>query len=303
MSRLDLTHAPVPVDPTVIHTLRSQLHTFKKCFTGKEFVEQFLKLGREAELLKKVNSSEPTTPSPQIAMQRSPGGKINYNIHYAKEVGQFLLNERSLLLVPNLWQEYDSDEVVVDEEEERVTSNSRLQESSSIQSGQRVRRVGIEARRGGGTGTGGIFGGASGQRFGKNGEEGSPQIVKSRRSTFDYRTELPEDESTTRLVSDIFVYSPQSLYKFADVEDFETRALYHSQILSASAHPHAVSSLEETSAFERARMGMLFLVYDLLLQRAKKEKRVKHFMQTPPALNVADRRKRQFVDCNLIFKM
>ena len=310
LSRLDLTHAPVPVDPTVIHTLRSQLHTFKKCFSGKEFVEKLLKLGREAEALKKAGpgSSEPVTPSPQIAMQRSPGGKIVYNIQYAKEVGQFLLSERSLLPLPSLRQESsecDSDEGQLGEEEEEekegVSPGSRLHESSSIQSDQRVRRV--EGGRGLGVNP---ISGAAGLTVGghiNNSKNSSPEIVRVRRSACNYQTELQPDTSTPQLVIDLFLYSPQSMYKFSDVEDFETRALYHSQILTASAHPEAASGMDETSVFERARMGMLFLVYDLLLQRARREKRVKHFLQTPRALNIADRRKRQYVDCNLIFKL
>ena len=301
MSRVDLTRAPVPVDPTVIHTLRAQLHTFKKCFSGKEFVEQFLKLGREAEMLRLQASSEPSTPSPQIAMQRSPGGghaynstgtKIYYTVHYAKEVGQFLLSERVLLPLPNLHHGssvYDSDEAAED-----PVSSTRLHESSSIQTDQRVRLV--DAREGGG--------GRGGLAVENHLKEDSPQLPRTRRSVLDYRTGIQEDEdASVKLVSDIFVYSPQSLYKFSDVEDFESRTLYHSLILSASAHPHAASGMEETTAFERARMGMLFLVQDLLQQRARKDKMIKQFLQTPRALEVADRRKRQYVDCNLIFKM
>ena len=305
MSRLDLTKAPVPVDPAVIHTLRSQLHTFKKCFSGKDFVEQFLKLGREAEMLR-LNSSEPNTPSPAITMQHSPvlatynspGAKIMYTVHYAKEVGQFLLRERVLLPLPNLRQEpldCDSDGVADD----RRTSSGRLQGSSSIQTEDRVREMG--GGRGGGSEGGGAT--AIGDHFKNKESEISPQHPHSKTSVLTYRADLHEDESTPQLVSDMFVYSPQSLYKFSDVEDFESRALYHSQILSASAHSQTASSLEETTAFEKARLGMLYLVEDLLLQRAKREKRVKHFLQTPRAVAVAERRKQQFVDCNLIFKM
>lgn len=305
MSRLDLTRAPVPVDPAVVHTLRSQLHTFKKCFSGKDFVEQFLKLGREAEMLR-LNSSEPNTPSPALALQHSPilstynstTAKIMYTVHYAKEVGQFLLSERVLLPLPNLRQyslDYDSDGVADD----RGASPSQLHGSSSIQTDHRVRAVGGErgGRRGGGSEVSGMATGDHRERV------KSPQHLHSRLSVPTYTADLQEDNSTPQLVSDMFAYSPQSMYKFSDVEDFESRALYHSQILSASAHSQTAGSLEETTAFEKARLGMLYLVQDLLLQRARKEKRVKHFLQTPRAVAISERRKRQFVDCNLIFKM
>lgn len=294
MSRLDLTRAPVPIDPTIIHTLRSQLHTFKKCFSGKDFVEQFLKLGREAETLR-MSSSEPTTPSPQIGIHRhqySPGGlggrqvfnstgaKIPYTIHYTKEVAQYMLNERILLPLPSLRQdssEGDSDNGV---------SPIQLQESSSYKSDQNVKQT-VEEIAG------------SGDIVKKHFTENGPELACSRH-IHNYRTDLQESDSTT---SHIFVYSPQSLYKFSDVEDFESQTLYHSQILSASANPQPTNSLEETTAFERARLGMLLLVHDLLLQRAKKEKRAKHFLQTPRAITVAERRKQEYVNCNLIFKM
>ena len=319
MSRLDLTRTPVQLDSAVIHTLHSQLHTFKKCFSGKEFVEQLLKLGREAEATRQ-GSSEPTTPSPQIAFQqRSPrtgnrhiynspttsgaSPRIFYTVHYAKEVGQFLLSEQILLPLPTLRQrssDYDSEDEEDEEEEKEREGGSQQHESSSIQAHERVvRRVSVEG--GGGRGDG-----VNHSKTIPSSTENSPRLQPSSKSTrapFDCRTGVQDRSNSASRLAAEFTYSPQSLYKFADVEDFESRALYHSQILSASAHPQAVDGLEETTAFEKARMGLLFLVYDLLQQRTRREKRVKQFLQMPRAVTVADRRKRQFVDCNLIFKM
>lgn len=300
MSRLDLTRAPVPIDPTVVHTLRSQLHTFKKCFSGKDFVEQFLKLGREAETLR-VGSSEPTTPSPQIGSHRhqyspaglgsrhafdSTGARISYTVHYAKEVAQYMLNERIMLPLPSMRQ--GSSEGDSDDGREGVSS-CQLHQSSSFKSDQNVRQT-VEEND------------SSGAIVKKHFSENGPELASSR-CTHSYQTALQESDSTTQLVSHIFIYSPQSLYKFSDVEDFESHTLYHSLILSSSANPQAANNLEETTAFERARLGMLFLVHDLLLQRVKKEKRAKQFLQTPHALTVAERRKQEHVDCNLIFKL
>ena len=306
MSRLDLSKAPVPLDPAVVHTLHSQLHTFKKCFTGKDFVEQFLKLGREAEAGRQ-SSSEPTTPSPRLpTFQRSPvigghfnssatGPRIVYTVQYAKDVGKFLLAEKILLPLPGPWQGFGDSEGEEEEgeEEEEEGLVDRHQRSSSIQSDQLGRPAeGDRARA------------DAAKDTPPSSVENSPRLQpsKRRRPPFNYHTGLQDSGSTVPLTAK-FVYSPQSLYKFADVEDFESHALYHSQILSASAHPQAVDGLEETTAFERARMGMLFLVQDLLLQRGRREKRVKQFLQTPPALSVAERRKHQYVECNLIFKL
>ena len=313
MSRLDLSRTPVQLDSSVIHTLHSQLHTFKKCFSGKEFVEQLLKLGRETEAMRQ-SSSEPTTPSPQISLQlRSPktgkrhiynsptssgaSPRIFYTVHYAKEVGQFLLREQILLPLPSLRQQsFDSDD---DEEEgEERGRASRQQESSTIQADKPVTKQenvgeGEADRRD-----------VNYSKTVPSSTENSPRLRPTRRTApFDYQTDVQGSSNSASRLAAEFTYSPQSLYKFADVEDFESRVLYHSQILSASAHPQAADGLEETTAFEKARMGMLFLVYDLLQQRGRREKRVKQFLQTPRALTVAERRKRQFVDCNLIFKM
>ena len=323
MSRLDLSRAPVPVDTGVVHTLHSQLHMFKKCFSGKDFVEQLLKLGREAESARQ-GSSEPNTPSPQITgFQGSPGAsrhafnspasstRINYTVQYAKDIGQFLLSEEILLSLPGLRESagYGSEDEEEGEGERGLTGLQH--ESSSIQSDH---RVSMQDRAEGGRGrdrdnaavkTTAKNAGSSSSSSAEN----SPQLQPPRRRQtrgrpqFNHLTEVEERDLSTAHLPRQFVYSPQSHYKFANVEDFESRALYHSQILSASTLPQAVVGMEETTAFETARMGMLFLVHDLLLQRARRERRVKQFLQTPPAVSVADRRKHQYVDCNLIFKL
>jgi len=112
-SRLDLSRSPIPVDSGVLHALRAQLHTYKKCFTGKEFVDRILEMGRLYEATSR-NPSEVDSDSqvPQGESSRnssrlsgrvigSTGQPIVYTVQYATEVAQYLLNERILLPLPD----------------------------------------------------------------------------------------------------------------------------------------------------------------------------------------------------------
>ena len=270
------------MDSGVIHSLRIKLHTYKKCFSGKEFVDQLLEVGREAES-QRQDPSEPNTPSPLVTAQRSPrtGGHVYpstnspivYSVHYAKEVGQYLLSERILLPLPVLvhgGMDLDSEEM----EREHSSPPRGAQSDRLMDSAERVR----------------------------NSASNSASIA-SRILHRSPHLLLTDSQDADTSMSTIFTYSPNSLYKFADVEDFESRTLYHSQVLTSSAHPGAAAGLEENTASDRARRGMLFLVQDLLLQRARKEKRAKQFLQTPHAEMVAEQRKEQYTNCDLIFKM
>lgn len=270
------------MDSGVIHSLRIKLHTYKKCFSGKEFVDQLLEVGREAES-QRQDPSEPNTPSPLVTAQRSPrtGGHVYpstnspivYSVHYAKEVGQYLLSERILLPLPVLvhgGMDLDSEEM----EREHNSPPGGAQSDQLMGSAERVRNSA------------------------SNSASIAPRILHRSPHLL-----LTDSQDADTSMSTMFTYSPNSLYKFADVEDFESRTLYHSQVLTSSAHPGAAAGLEESTASDRARRGMLFLVQDLLLQRARKEKRAKQFLQTPYAEMVAEQRKEQYTNCDLIFKM
>jgi hypothetical protein len=130
-----------------------------------------------------------------------------------------------------------------------------------------------------------------------------------------------------------FMNSPTTFYKFTDSEDKDQSSQYQSQVLIGSSHvvlgpnaspplagtattgssrpPHLTNrarseSGEDQVDFVNARKETLFLVFDLLVQRSKKEKRVKQFLQTPPALEVHGQRRAansSQTNCDLIIKM
>lgn len=101
-------------------------------------------------------------------------------------------------------------------------------------------------------------------------------------------------------------------YKFAGSEDDES-AFFQSQILMSSIHlssqslvgPRGEDILQSSSSssqdFVSARMGTLCLVYDLLSQRARKERVAKQFITSPRVQE--QRRQVAGVNCDLIFKM
>ena len=285
------------VDSGVIHSLRLSLHTYKKCFSGKEFVDQLLLIGHEAET-NRANRSEPVTPSPLASVHGcSPGlggnagygfssSSIIYSVHYAKEVGQYLVSEGILLPLPDLVAgvpNHDSEgdsEVEVKEGEVGYPRRVPLVGTSHP---QQVR----EGR----------------WRSGAVMESPSNTAFIASRMLHQPPNLLTDSQETDSHITTAFTYSPTSLYKFADVEDFESCTLYHSQVLTSVTHPQAASRLEEGVVSEQARRGMLFLVHDLLQQRARKERRAKQFLQTPHAEAVAEQRREHFINCDLIFKM
>ena len=285
----------MPVDSGVIHSLRLSLHTYKKCFSGKEFVDQLLLTGHEAEM-NRVSRSEPVTPSPLASvLGRSPGLggnagygssslSITYSVHYAKEVGQYLVSEGILLPLPDLVTSVPDRDSEGDGEGEGKEGEAGYPRRVPLVDTSRQQQV-REGR----------------WRIGAATE--SPSNAASRMLHQSPNLLLTDSQETDSHITTAFTYSPTSLYKFADVEDFESCTLYHSQVLTSVTHPRAASGLEEGVVSEQARRGMLFLVHDLLQQRARRERRAKQFLQTPHAEAVAEQRRERFTNCDLIFKM
>ena len=121
-----------------------------------------------------------------------------------------------------------------------------------------------------------------------------------------------------------FMNNQTTFYKFTDSEDKEQSTEYQSQVLVASSHAVPQPAVAATQAGQGSRSGSmtrreghkdqddlrearqqtLFLVFDLLVQRARKEKRAKQFLQTPRALETqGERRTNPHANCDLIIKM
>ncbi len=329
---MDVSYAPVSIDPVVLHSLRHQLHTFKKCFTGKDFVDAIIAIGSHHNSSKE-GDTEPNTPSPappsltpsphsfspvQAPRLRgnqtiTPAGQfIVYTVHYASEVAQYLLNERVLLPVtvdltgPTTPTQSSSCSSVVSERHQEPGSAAngpqQLVDSSERPSAANTSRH-LHSQ---------VLANGSGFVSSE-----SPQTSRSRS-----RPKARSRSDVQRTEAYIFKYSSQNFYKFADIEDLEADKLFQSQILSSVSHverrarERARGGVERSGGrrlksnggedfleFHRARSGTVFLVLDLLAQRARKEKKVKQFYQSPRTLAVIEQRRRNDVSCDQIFKV
>lgn len=330
--RFDLSKAPVPIDGWVLHTLRLQLHAIKKCFSGKEFVEKVLEVGRNYDLMLE-NLSDNDSPG-SLRRSASLGGShvfsptgqpIEYTTRYACEVGQFLLKERILIQLPKSGAGDDNPsltpQVSLETRRQRhqLTASFDHPDVSFESSYSHDYSPGMQRSTLGSRGTGA----SSVESVGQG----------ARRDRYQYRYHPRSDMGRIRDPAPEFMNSPTTFYKFTDSEDKDQSLQYQSQILVGSSHtvlgpntslqpvgaagqasssrpPHPAAnrtrseSGEEQVDFINARRETLFLVFDLLVQRAKKEKRAKQFLQTPPALEVqGQRRANSHTNCDLIIKM
>ncbi len=291
-----MSQSPVPIDGRLLQCLRNQLHRFKKCFTGKEFVDKVLEVGELFDF-RSEPSSNASTPI-QVAGQAgiSLGGQpVEYTVRYATELAQFLLRESMLIELPSSSTSLRSGASFTpapstDNERSLGESLERHDLSDGLSAESQV-SISSQRRTGGG-------------RL----EQQAIFNSYSQRSA-----------SISRSAHQAFSNNQYVFYKFADSQDADSNSLYQSHILAAStagsqttghltlgrslSRSTAASLQEEHREFTQARQGTLFLVYDLLVQRGKKERRAKQFLQTPRALEVVELRRRRNVDCNLIFKM
>lgn len=324
----------MPIDGRVLHTLRMQLHAIKKCFSGKEFVDKVLEIGTNFELMQENHSDTDSPGSSRRSAAHggtrvfSPTGQpIEYTVHYACEVAQFLLKERILIQLPKNATMDGNPSLTPEQSQERrhqLTAsfeNFSYSRHSFDSSYSQDYSPGMNRHTLGSRGTGA----SSAESVGRG----------TLRDGYQYRYQSHGGVGHTRNPAPEFKHNPTTLYKFTDSEDKEQSALYQSQILMASSHavlgqnttpqPAAASAPSQGSSSRRpthlgtmtgteacedhldflnARQGTLLLVFDLLVQRARKEKRAKQFLHTPRALEVqGQRRANTNTNCDLIIKM
>ena len=324
----DISKAPVPIDGRVLHTLRLQLHAIKKCFSGKEFVDKVLEIGRNYGAMME-NLSDTDSPG-SLRRSSSLGGThvlsptgqpIEYTTRYACEVGQFLLKERMLIQLPKSGARDDNPSLTPQHSLEtrrrhhQLTASFEHPDVSFESSYSHDYSPGMSRSTLGSRGTGA----SSTESVGRG----------TRRDGYQYRYHRRGDIGRIRDPAPEFMNSPTTFYKFTDSEDKEQSSQYQGQILVGSSHvvlgpndspqpvtaaggqgqPHFTNRTrtepgEDQVEFMNARRETLFLVFDLLVQRAKKEKRAKQFLQTPRALEVqGQRRANAHTNCDLIIKM
>ena len=321
----------MPIDGRVLHTLRLQLHAIKKCFSGKEFVDKVLEIGRNYDLMFDGVSDNESPGS--LRRSASVGGShmfsptaqaIDYTTRYACEVGQFLLKERILIQLPkksgqsevnNIRSLTPQHSLEARRRRHQLTASFEQPDISFESSYSHDYSPGMQHSTTASCGTG---------------AESTVGPVTAR-DRYQYRYHPQSDVRRKRNPAPEFMNTPTTFYKFTDSEDKDQSSQYQSMILVASSHillgPHTSPQLpgatgqlgsalrpphlanrseakEDQGDFINARMETLFLVFDLLAQRAKKEKRAKQFLQTPRASEVQGlRRANSHRNCDLIIKM
>ena len=319
----------MPIDGRVLHTLRLQLHSIKKCFSGKEFVDKVLEIGRNFDFLLESLSDNDSPGSLRRSASLggshvfSPTGQpIEYTTRYACEVGQFLLKERMLIQLRK--NATESGSPIVTSQQSLATERRRHQLTASFD-----RDVSFESSYSQDYSPGMRRSTLGSHGTGASSVESIGQGIR-RRDTYQYRYHSRGNFGQVRGSAPEFMNNQTTFYKFTDSEDKEESAEYQSQILVASSHvvPQpaiAVASIRGGQGFSRcphcdttaitdthqdqdklsnARQQTLFLVFYLLVQRARKEKRAKQFLQTPRALEIqGQRRANSHTNCDLIIKM
>ena len=277
---MEQNHASVTVDSNLLQLLRSHLRSDKKCFSGAEFVRAVMMIGQEAlsEMLDDLDE-EGQQRSSRLTTVDENGKIINFNEEYAHTVACYLLDEGILIPVsriPNIFHSSTS----------LVTPSCITDEELAIDTSRRQT-----------TGRG-------------DSQYHHPQHSKPK----------PDRSCSQFSHGGGFSATHDAYYKFAASEDGEYASFMQSQILTASSISFGVShqapchtstpqpSKEEIPAenkdFLAAKKGTLYLVLDLLTQRAKKERVAKQFLASPRTKAVKEmRRLEDSINCDLIFKM
>ena len=333
---LDLNRAPVAVDMEVLHQLHSHMRSDKKSFTGKEFTSKVIEVGRGT--LAETMDCDVARESPRVAqnshiLQGPMGQLIEYNEEYASAIGQYLLDERILIGVPSMLSLSSGSSILITpdqntDEEDGVQSANHLASSfdeKDMTDSMRPQNSAISFISGVSDLTTSTAADSPGQ---------VPRNAANRRRT---HSSVSQDKHTPRryyhqqgreaeqLDKPSFFATSDVFYKFTSSEDAEF-ALLHSQILMAStvnsplpslsssghslsagsatsrrSKQHSSGRHEERQDFNAAKEGTLCLVYDLLCQRARKERVAKQFLNSPSVQE--QRRHTASEKCDLIFKM
>ena len=265
--QISLDQSPVAIEPQVIYELSKRLHTYRKCFTGTEFVETLTELGQQYE----EDTQDELTHSNQTPTHRL----VNYNIPYAKEVGQYLLREGILICLYNY-----------------QTRNGLESSNTTLESASASRLNAIDTT---------FHGDLITERPVSLSPGGSSTTPSSDVSS-------PVSDNIPTPVPAQFRSSDQSYYRFTTFEDSPTGSFFQrSQILSCTTTTTTSSSRAENrmsiSDFDRARFGTLFLILDVCQKRARKDKEAKNFLSQNETVRISNQRTGNNISCSKIFRI
>lgn len=92
-----MDQCPVPITPAVLHQLNIHLHTYRKFFTGKQFVDGLVQLGH-------IDGGNLGNLVQSTAREHIP--TVSYSVTSAVQLGQYLVNEGILICLLN----YETDQ-------------------------------------------------------------------------------------------------------------------------------------------------------------------------------------------------
>ena len=279
-SRVEVTKSLLYIDQTFIHSVRAHLHTYKKCFQGKDFVRTVIKLGEKthSQAVLQSSSTRQAEPSPLVR-------SMSYTQQYAVDMGQHLLQQGALIEVP-LGDHLHALNIPHPVAEGGRAERAAVGVGSYGASGSLERRKAMDS--------------APTRALGENTAQVIPTSFQGT-APFQVQGTAPSQVHGATTAC----FTVEAWYKFAEPEDSDSRALYASQVLCASSVSGSSSSCEVdfSQDMDKARTGSLFLVSDLLLQRSK-ERVAKQFLQTNSARNVLEQKRTSVsTSCDYIFKL
>ena len=250
------------MDPPIIHSLMHRLHAYRKCFTGSQFVEQMMELGKTAEEERLGDPSSEATPSDSLQP---------YTEAYATQLGQFLLRKGLLVCLMEDW-----------ENSQYGCEDAKLESQSTV----RLNAVNTSKHLTEG-----------GKSIGSS-PSSSSLLERSTASTSSLTQENPSRQ---------FKNSHHCLYRFVDMEDSTSGPIFcRAQVISAIAKNSQTQSPSQgmrMSEFEQARYGTLFLILDVLQQRARKDGAAREFLTKLNVVRVIEQKKEMNLQCSKIFRV
>ena len=262
---VNLEQAPVYVDPSIIHSLVHRLHAYRKCFTGSQFVEQVMELGKMAE------EERLGDPSSQVTLSDS---LQPYTEAYATQLGHFLLRKGLLVCLMEEW-----------EDSQNGGEDGKLESQSSV----RLNAV--------------------------NTSKHLTERDKSTGSSASNSSLLERSTTSTTFVQENpprqFKNSHQCLYRFMDMEDSTNGPVFRRvEVLSATAKDSQTQSSQSPTSqgarmteFEQSKYGTLFLILDVLQQRAYKDRTARDYLTKLNVVRVLEQKREMDLPCSKIFRV
>ena len=262
-NQVSLDQSPVPIEPNVIHELSNRLHTFKKCFTGSEFVHALVEIGQTVE----EKGTDSTTSG---EYQDTPTDRlVVYSITYATRLGNYLLSQDILICL------YSSNVDLDPTSTEGLESASceRLKAMNTTQHGDMKITIPDEIRS---TSTS-AFSSTSSYSTG-----GTPSIepVRFHNSPHCYYRFTDIEDNTTG-----------SFFQRAQI------------LSSCIRTPRRLDGRVQVSEFEQARFGTLFLILDVCHMRSNKDNEAKRFLQLHNVIMISEQRTGNNISCHKIFRV